>query len=114
MLESHRDIANATLQGGCVSGSWKREIMFPIENVEGTEKIERHRPIMLIEAYRNACTGILMKRVRKVWDTNNTIRSCNSGFARGASTAESITTLRMCIDQALRRGKPLFKRGGPE
>ena len=33
VLESYRDIANATLQGGCIPDSWKREIMFPIKKV---------------------------------------------------------------------------------
>ena len=40
--------------------------MFPIEKIEGTVKIEKHRTIMLIEACRKACTGILIERIRKV------------------------------------------------
>ena len=86
--------------------------MLPIEKVEGTEKIEKLRPIILIEVCRKACTGILIKRVRKVRDANNAIRSCNSGFARRVSTVEPIMKLSMYIDQSLRRGKPLFLNGG--
>ena len=59
-------IANAALKGTCVPDSWKREVMFPVEKIEGTIQIEKHRPIMLIEAYRKARTGILIKRVRRV------------------------------------------------
>ena len=66
VLDSYRDIANAALQGGCVPNSWKREVMFPTEKVAGTENIEEHRPIMIIEACRKAYTGTLIKRVRKV------------------------------------------------
>ena len=58
LLESYREIANATLAGGCVPDSWKREVIFPIEKIEGAAKIEKHRPIMLIGACRKACTGI--------------------------------------------------------
>ena len=50
LLKSYLDIANAALAGGCVPDSRKREGMFPIEKIEGTVKIEKHRPIMLIEA----------------------------------------------------------------
>ena len=42
VLESYLDIANAALQGSCIPDSWKREIMPPIEKVEGTEKVEKH------------------------------------------------------------------------
>ena len=83
LLKPYLDIANAALAGGCVPGSWKREIMFPIEKIGGTVKIEKHSPIMLIEASKKACIGILIKRIRKVWDKNKAISSCNSGFARG-------------------------------
>ena len=41
---------------------------------------------MLIEAYMKACTGILIRRIRKVWDKNQAIIPCNSGFARGVPT----------------------------
>lgn len=41
VLESCRDIANATLQGDCTPGSWKREVMFPIEKFEGTGKMKK-------------------------------------------------------------------------
>ena len=34
--------------------SWKREAMFPIEKTERAVKIEKQRPIMLIEARRKA------------------------------------------------------------
>ena len=84
LLKSYIDIANATLVGGCVPGSWKREVMFPVEKIEGTAKIEKHRPIMLIAACRKACTWILIKRIRIVWDKNKAISPCNSGFARGS------------------------------
>ena len=84
VLESYRDTANATLKGGCIPDSWKLEIIFPIEKVEGTEKVEKHRPTMLTDACRKAYTVILIKKVRKVWDTNKAISSCNSGFARGS------------------------------
>ena len=40
VLESYRDIANATLQGGCIPDTWKGEIMFPAEKIAGTEKFE--------------------------------------------------------------------------
>ena len=70
LLESYRDIANAAPGGGCVPDSWKRRVMSPIENIEGTVKIEKDRHIMLIEACREACIGILIKRIRKVWDKN--------------------------------------------
>ena len=80
--------------GGCVPDSWKWEVMFPIEKKnEGTVRIKKHRPIMLIEAYRKACTGFLIKRTRKVWDKNQAIRPCNSGFAQGVSTMEPIMKL---------------------
>ena len=85
--------------------------MFPTEKVAGTKKIEKHRPIMLTEACREACTGILIKRVQNVWDAHKSICSCNTGFARNVSTVEPIMKLRMCIDHALRRGKPLFLNG---
>ena len=85
--------------------------MSPIEKVKGTETIGKHRPIMLTEACREACIGILIKSVRKVWDANNAISSCNSGFAPGVSTVESIMKLGMCIYQALRRDNPLFLNG---
>ncbi len=111
LLESYREIANAALAGGCIPDSWKREVMFPIEKIEGTIRIEKHRPIMLIEACRKACTGILIKRISKVWDQHKAISASNSGFARGVSTMEPIMKLRMCIDQALRKGKPLFLNG---
>ena len=111
LLASYLEIANAALAGGSIPDSWKREVMFPIEKIEGTVKIEKHRPIMLIEACRKACTGILIKRIRKVWDKNQAISPCNSGFARGVSTMEPIMKLRMCIDEAQRRGKPLYLNG---
>ena len=116
VLESHRDIAKSTLQPwGRIPGSWKREIMFPIGKAEGTETIEKHWPVMLIEARRGACTGIIIKRIRKVWDANNATSLCNFGFARGVSTVEPIMKLRMSIDQATpERQAPLLKRGGPE
>ena len=60
--------------------------MFPAEKIAGKEKVEKHRPIMLIEACRKACTSIFIKRIRKVWDANNAISSCNTGFASGVST----------------------------
>ena len=66
---------------------------------------------MLIGACRKACTGILIKRIRKVWDANNAISPCNTGFAKDVSTVEPIMKPRMCIDQALKRGKPLFLNG---
>ena len=111
LLGSYRDIANAALAVGCVPGSWKREVMFPIEKIEGTVRIEKHRPIMLIEACRNAYTGVLIKRTRKVWDKNQAISPCNTGFARGVSTVEPIIKRRMCINQALRKGNSLFLNG---
>ena len=111
LLESYMDIANAALTGGCIPDSWKREAMLPIEKIEGVVKIEKHRPIMLIKACRKAYTGILIKRIRKVWDTNQAISPCNLGFAIGASTVEPITKPRMCIDQALCREKSLFLTG---
>ena len=85
--------------------------MFPIGKIEGVVKIEKHRPIMLIEACRKACTGILIKGIRKVWDKNQAISPCNSGFSSGVSTMEPIMKLRMCIDEAQRRGDPLFLNG---
>ena len=94
LFESYRDIANATLAGGCIPDSWEREVMFPIEKIEEAAKIEKHRPIMLTEADRNACTGILIKQIRRVWDGNQAINPRNSGFARGASAVEPIITLR--------------------
>ncbi len=111
VLESYREIANEALNGGCVPDSWKREVMFPTEKIAGRIWIEKHRPIMLIEACRKACTGILIKRIRKVWDANTAISPCNTGFARDVSTVEPIMKLRMCIDQALRKEKPLFLNG---
>ena len=51
--------------------------MFPIEKIEGATRIEKHRPIMLIEACRKACTGILIKRIWKVWDSNQAMSPCN-------------------------------------
>ena len=93
LLESYREIVNAALSGGCMPGSWKREVMFPIEKIEGTLKIEKHRSIMLIEACRKGCMGILIKRIGKVWDQNQAISPCNSGFARGVSTMEPIMKL---------------------
>ena len=75
--------------------------MFPIEKIEGTVRIENHRPIMLIEACTKACTGIygvLIKRISKVWDKNQAISPRNTGLARGASTVKPIMKLRMCID----------------
>ena len=105
-------LPNATLAGWCVSGSWKREAMFPIERIEGTVKIEKHRPIMLIGACREACTGILIKRIRKVWDKNQAISLYSSGFAKGGSSEmEPVMKLRMCIDEALRKGRSLFLNG---
>ena len=65
LLESHSEITNAALAGGCVPVSWKLEVMFPIEKIEGAVKIEKHRPIMLIEVCRKAYTGILIKMIRK-------------------------------------------------
>ena len=55
---------------------------------------------MLIEACRKTCTGILIKRIRKVWDKNQAIGPCpcNTGFARGVLTVEPIMKLRMCVD----------------
>ena len=67
--------------------------MFPIGKIGGTVKIEKHRHIMPIGACRKACTGIIIKRIRKVWDKNQAISPCNSGFARGGegvSTTEPI------------------------
>ena len=49
--------------------------------------------------------------IREVRDSNQAISPCNSGFAKGASTVEPITKLRICSDQALRRGKSLFLNG---
>ena len=84
----------------------------PDRKIEGTVEIEQHCPIMLIEACRKkACTGILIKRIRTVWDKNQAISPCNSGFARGVSTIEPIMKLRMCMDEAKRRGKPFFLNG---
>ena len=40
--------------------------MSPIEKIEGAVKIEKHRPIVLIGACGEACTGILIMRIRKV------------------------------------------------
>ena len=68
LLGSYRDIANAALAGGCIPDSWKRGVIFPIENIEGVVMIEKHRPIMLIAACKKAYIGILIKRTRKVWD----------------------------------------------
>ena len=62
---------------------------------------------MLIEACRNACSEIIINRIRKVWDKNQVKSPCNTGFTRGASTVEPIMNLRMCIDHTLRKGKPL-------
>ena len=104
VLELHRDIANAALQGDCVPDSWKREVMFPTEKVAGAEKIDKHRPIMLIEACRKACTWVLIKRVRKVWGADKATGASNTGFARDVPTVEPIMKLRMSIDQVLRRG----------
>ena len=111
LLDSYRDIANAALTGGCAPDSWKREVMFPIEKVEGAVRIEKYRPIMIVEAYRKACTGIIIKRTRKVWDKNQAISLCNSGFARGVSTVEPIMKPRVCIDRTLRKGTSLFLNG---
>ena len=63
---------------------------------------------MLIGACRKARTGVLIKRIRKVWDKNQAISPCNTGFARGVLTAEPIMKLRMCIRHALRKGESLF------
>ena len=98
VLESYSDISNAALQGGCIPDSWKRGIKFPTDKVEGTEKVGKYRPIMVVEACRKARTGTLIKRIRKVWDPNNAISPCNTWFARGVSTIEPIMKLRMCID----------------
>ena len=100
LLESYREIANATIGGGRVPDSRKREVIFPIETIEGTVKIEKHRPIMLIETCSKACTGTLIKRTREVWDKNQAISPCNSGFTREVSTMEPVMKLRMCIDEA--------------
>ena len=78
----------------------------PNRKWEGAVKIKKHMPIMLIETYHKAYTGVLIKRIRKVWDANHATSSCNSGFAREVSTVECIMKLCMCIHQALRRGKP--------
>ena len=59
LLDSYRDIANAALAGGCIPDSWKREVMFPIEKIEGTVRIEKLRPIMLIEACKKSSIGSL-------------------------------------------------------
>ena len=80
VLESYRDIANATLQVRYIPDSWKREIMFLTEEIEGTEKVEKHRPIMPIEVCRKARTKILIKMTRKVWDSNNATSPRNTGF----------------------------------
>ena len=80
VLESYRDIANATLQGGCIPCPRKREVMFPTNKVEGTRNIEKHRPIILTKACRKARTGILIKRIREVWGANNAISPCHNGF----------------------------------
>ena len=111
LLKSYLDIANAALAGGCVPDSWKQEVMSPTEKIEGTVSIEKHHPIILIETCRKACTGILIKRIRKVWDKNQAISMCNSGFARGVSTMAPIMKLRMCIDEAQHRVEPLFLNG---
>ena len=76
LLGFYRDITNAALAGGCVPDSWKREVMIPIEKIEEMVRIEKHRPIMLIEACRKACTGILIKLTHKVWDKNQAISPC--------------------------------------
>ena len=58
--------------------------MFLIEKIEGVVKIEKHRPIMLIDACRKACTGILIKRIRRVWDKNQAISpSLQLGICQG-------------------------------
>ena len=86
--------------------------MLPTEKIVGTEKVGKHRPIMLIKACRKARMGILIKRIRKVWDANNAISPCNTGLVRGVSTVDPIMKLRMSIDQVGRRGKHPFINGG--
>ena len=89
----------------------EREVMFLIKKIEGTVKIEKHCPIILIEVCRKTCAGVLIKRTRKVWDKNQAISPRNSGFARGVSTMIPIMKLRMCIGETLREGRPLFLNG---
>ena len=44
----------------------EKDFVFSIEKTEGAVRIEKHRIIMLIEACRKACTGILIKGIKNL------------------------------------------------
>ena len=111
MLVEYLVIINRIISGGPIPEYWKKEVMFPTEKIPGTIKIEKHRPIMLLEVLRKACTGFMVQRLRKTWTKHHIISGKNTGFTSKKSTAEPILKLRTCLDNAHKYKRPLYLNG---
>jgi hypothetical protein len=68
---------------------FKGHILFPFQKMQGNTNLKNMCPISLFEIIRKIWTGMLVRRIQKVWTNHNILHSSQHGFRwrQGTDTA---------------------------
>jgi hypothetical protein len=80
-----RQLAQLPLRTGQVFEQWYHQLLRPIPKVAGTTLAELQRPLMLLEVFRKAFGGILIKRVHAIFHKLSALEENHHAFKKNSS-----------------------------
>ncbi|HCF9438095.1 TPA: reverse transcriptase family protein, partial [Pseudomonas aeruginosa] len=91
---------------GEVPSDFKKNVIIPIPKKAGADRCENYRTISLISHGCKILTRIIYRRMEKLVEAD--LGEDQFGFRRNVGTREAILTLRLILEDRLRKGKPTF------
>ena len=109
MIPIYTKLFNLVFDTAIIPDSWSVGVIKPIYKKGDPCKPQNYRPITIFSCLGKLFTSLLNNRLKEYDETTHVIESCQAGFRKSHSTADTIFIIKSLIDIAKAKKSKLFR-----